>query len=262
MKMRIPVLMYHALDNSENPCGSDDPSELVYVVNTAEFRRQMEFLRNNGFTTITSMDLLSGKVLPKKAVIIGFDDGHVSNYSLALPILKEFGFTTEVYVTTDWIDTPHYLTSDNIIALQREGIVIGSHGATHRFLSDLLYDDMKGELSKSKEVLETILNQPLHVFAAPGGRYNRDTIKCLKQLAYSVAYTSKIGYLEQGTDLFEIPRFAIKRNTAIGEFEKIVNRDLGYFYKKVAVAGVLRFAKSILGNTLYTLVRGKFLRQS
>jgi len=262
MPNKIPVLMYHALDNNDHPCGTNDPGELVYVINTTIFDKQMEYLFKNGYQAVTSNDLLSGKSLNEKSVVIGFDDGHVSNYTLALPILNKYGFTAEVYVTTDWIGKPNYLSEEQISELFHAGIQIGSHGASHRYLSDLSKKDNIEELSHSKSVLENIIGGPIYVFAAPGGRYNDLTISCLRELNYKIAYTSKIGYYTNMVDIYHIPRFAIKRDMGLSEFRKIIKKDLFYLYKKLCVTKSLNTAKKCLGNKLYEHVRSMLIKSA
>ena len=257
---KIPVLMYHALEDEENPCGSNDPGELIYVVKSQIFRRQMEYLYKNGFQAITSLDLIANKLLPEKPVIIGFDDGHESNYTLAMPILKEFGFVAEVYVTTDWIDTPYYLTGKQISELHKAGVLIGSHGASHRYLSDLSQIENMNELYRSKSILEKLTSDRVEVFAAPGGRYNDITIECLKRLGYRIGYTSEIGFYDETVDLLRVPRLTIKSKMGLEEFKKIINKDPVYYYKKLFVTNGLTAAKKILGNHLYTTIRAWLVR--
>ena len=260
MRRSVPVLMYHALESDNCPCGSDDPGELVYVVNVDEFKKQINYLYENGYKTITSLDILANDSLPEKPIMIGFDDGHESNYTMAMPILNEYGFKAEIYITTGWIGSPHYLASEQIIALYKNGMVIGSHGETHRLFNDLSEAEIIEELVNSKSALESIIGEKIVIFAAPGGRYNEMTLRCLKDLNYKVAYTSDIGVINEKTDKYKIPRIAIKKNTTMDEFKKIAAIDKGYIYKKVIFGKMLNVAKRLLGNRLYTTARNNLVK--
>lgn len=69
--------------------------------------------------------------LPAKPVILTFDDGYEDNYTEMLPILEEYGMKATVYVITNQIGQPGYLTWDQLRAMQVRGIEIGSHTANH-----------------------------------------------------------------------------------------------------------------------------------
>ena len=92
-EIEVLILMYHdirAYEVAGNP----------EIVSTYAFRRQLETLRNRGYEVITFDDLIAfvdyGKDLPRRSVVITFDDGHRSNLELAAPILKEFGMSATI----------------------------------------------------------------------------------------------------------------------------------------------------------------------
>ncbi len=112
----IPILLYHHLDPEGEESGT--------VLHPDTFARQMKLLRDNGYTAV-SLDALiayaeEGTALPEKPVVITFDDGYLSNYQYAFPILREYGwegtvFTigtsvghTDFYKDTQYAMTPHF----------------------------------------------------------------------------------------------------------------------------------------------------------
>lgn len=99
--IEIPVLMYHHFDEyNENA-----PSETVYK---EEFAKQMKYLNENGYTAITSQDLLDYKnkikEVPNKPILITSDDGYLSNYEIMYPILKENNLKATIFLIGDRID--------------------------------------------------------------------------------------------------------------------------------------------------------------
>lgn len=96
---KIPILMYHHFDESETSGA---------VVKKEEFIKQIAYLKENGYNTITVQDLIdykaSKKELPEKPVIITADDGYLSNYEFMYPILKENGMKATIFVIGDAID--------------------------------------------------------------------------------------------------------------------------------------------------------------
>lgn len=92
-QVNVPVLMYHHLDET----GGTDT-----VISPEGFRAQMELLRREGYTPMSLDDLVAytdgDGDLPEKPVCITFDDGYESVYTLALPILREYGYPAAVFV--------------------------------------------------------------------------------------------------------------------------------------------------------------------
>ena len=150
----IPVLMYHALEDDAHPSGATDAGEQLYVLEVSSFREQMSYLHREGYRAFLLEELRALGEWPDKAIVLTFDDGHESNSSLALPILQECGFKAKFFITTGWIGTPNFMNKEQIRGLHRAGMGIGSHGVTHRFLSDLPEAEVRAELIDSKTVLE------------------------------------------------------------------------------------------------------------
>src|SRR5690348_5189885 len=148
----LAVLMYHALEDGDHPCGAEDPGERLYTVAAACFRQQMEYLQREGYRTLLLHEL--GGALPEKGVVLTFDDGHASNATLALPILREFGFRAEFFITTGWTGRPRYLSSDQLRELAGYQMALGSHGRSHALLSDLTQEQLEEELAGSRRDLE------------------------------------------------------------------------------------------------------------
>jgi len=171
----IPVLMYHALEDEAHPSGAKEPGDLLYVLQVSQFRDQMEWLHREGFRPFLLEELHACDQWPDKAVVLTFDDGHESNATLALPILQEFGFKAEFFITTGWIGTPYFMNTEQIRTLHRAGMGVGSHGVTHRFLSDLPEAEIRDEISDSQKVLESCVGEPVISLSYPGGRMNQLT---------------------------------------------------------------------------------------
>ena len=125
-----PVLMYHHVKPSAG--GSE------YVVSTDQFRRQVEWLVNEGYETISISDLVEaiqkGNYLPKKPIILTFDDGYLDVYQNAFPVLQEAGFTATIYLIENAINDHGYITDTIIEELSEAGWEFGNHSATHAYL--------------------------------------------------------------------------------------------------------------------------------
>lgn len=134
----IPVLMYHDI--------ADHPGDDVWSVSTEEFRRQVADLKAAGYRTILPKDIsrfYRWKFwLPRKPVLITFDDGLLSVKTHAEPILRDAGFRAVVYLITGFIaDTPaermKYRSYDCLTweevneMISRKTIAFGIHSHSH-----------------------------------------------------------------------------------------------------------------------------------
>lgn len=255
---RIPVLMYHGIENEQHHAGSSDLGEQRYVLSERSFLQQMQYLHSNNFQTFLLSELRTLKSWPVKSVVITFDDGHRSNYTLALPILNKFGFKAEFYITTDWIGKANYLNPEDIIRLSNAGMSIGTHGTSHRYFNNLPRDSQKHELTESTKKLKRIIGKNIFNLSMPGGRFTDSTVSLALNSDLTTLATSKTDYLTS-ENFLNIPRFALIDTTTIAEFQKIVNQHPRYLLKIKTKSLLLQFAKSLLGNQLYDSIRGWIL---
>ena len=95
-RLRVPILMYHYV--SELPPGADDMRRGL-TVTPERFTAHMQFLHDQGYTTISLYDLndalTKGTPLPPKPIILTFDDGYSDAYTNVFPVLKQFGFIAD-----------------------------------------------------------------------------------------------------------------------------------------------------------------------
>ncbi len=203
----MPVLMYHKI-------GDYPPaSELKKLwVTTADFRKQLEYLRDHGYTAIDFRDWRDAetgiKPLPEKPVLITFDDGYGNNYDLAFPLLKEFGMKACVFLVYETIEQHNawhdpktepwlkMLTWAQIKEMQDSGLVeFGSHTMRHRNLAELPLDELKWELAESKKRLEEKLGREMLGFAYPygSGAYRADVRQSALDAGYRFDFSIKQG---------------------------------------------------------------------
>ena len=186
----IPVLMYHSIDYEKG-------NELRLP--KEQFKEQMKYLKDNGYTTLTLNELYNflekNKPIPEKSIVITLDDGYVDNYTNAYPILKELGFNATVFVVTSNIDKDkRTLTSKQIKEMDEAGIQIASHTYNHDKLDDLSYEKQLQTMKKSKDDLEKILNHKVDFIAYPYGKWNEESIKAAKDAGYKMALTTQGGW--------------------------------------------------------------------
>ena len=251
------ILMYHALDSPEESVDLDNAADLSVVVDVDKFRRQLQCLSELGKTIVSLEDLFDSAASAPDGgdrVVLTFDDGHRSNWSLALPRLVEAGAVATFYVVAGFVDKdPQYVTSAQLREMASNNMLIGSHGMTHRFLSQLGPKDLREELADSRARLEDILGQPVLDLALPGGHGSRAVVDEARECGYRSVATCKVGLHRPGDDPFQLPRVEVRRDLSIEDFGKTFTKF------KLLQLQVLESAKACLrrtcGLSTYTKLR-------
>ena len=211
----IPVLMYHRITDKEAPTSSHG----IWL--TAEqFNAQLQSLRTRGFDTITFRDydqFLQGQGrLPRRPIILTFDDGYEDNYTVAFPLLRNFDYRAVIFAVTHkkrrtnfWDTgepTASLLTSEQMRELNHSGIEIGSHTITHPRLPQTPVDVVRQELSESRDSLQQILGSEVISFAYPYGALQPAVKSLVEEAGYKFAVAADSGPLAFYQDFLEIRR--------------------------------------------------------
>jgi hypothetical protein len=240
-------LMYHDLGTGTVPRRHADAGHLSYVVSGTEFARQMNHLRARGWKGCKVSEALEGR---ERAVALTFDDGTSSDIELAAPALSYTGFTATFYVVSSWVDTPGYLSRSDLRSLERLGCEIGSHSVTHAYLPRLAADNLRQELSDSKDQLEQWTGAPVLHFSCPFGGYTPALAAAAREIGYSSVATSQVGMNGPGTTILN--RVAVRRNTSLSSFGRMC-AGKAFLYPRTRQA-VLAGVKSAIGFSAYSLL--------
>ncbi len=168
LTVKVPILMYHHV--SAKP--AKNSLDFGLTVKTPDFAAQMDFLAKNGYHPITLTMLFDhlyyGLPLPRRPIILSFDDGYEDNYTDAFPILQRHHFVAEINIITGMIGG-WYLTWQQIRQMAAAGIEIGSHTIHHLSLADVSPQTARTELLDSRTTLEQQLGVPIQFFCYPSG---------------------------------------------------------------------------------------------
>lgn len=248
---RVIILLYHRLISKKGlEDGAFHDNEPIYASFDTSFEEQMRYLKDNDYITISFDDYVQCrnglKELPRKPVIVTFDDGYESNYRYAYPILRKYGLKATIFVTpfpdertrkrVEGIDS--FLSAEQIREMSSNGIAIESHALTHRYLTDLSLDEVRRELVESKKYLENITGKPVRFLAIPSGAYNREIRRIAQEVGYTAVCGNKKGTTNKNTDLFCLKRIVIERDFSLSDFAKcfqpvriVIIRMIGYLKK-------------------------------
>ena len=214
----IPVLMYHRV--LAEPV---EHSRHGIWVTAQSFEQNLFSLQQRGYSPITFEQIqlfLNGTfALPKKPVILTFDDGYEDNYTIAFPLLKKYGFSAVIFLVADksrrtnfWdADEPQVplMKNDEILEMSKAGIEFGSHTVTHPNLTQSSPEQIRSELSESKQILELLIGKKIVSLAYPYGAVHAIAKSLAADSGYSFGIATNSGPLTFYEDLFEIRRTQI-----------------------------------------------------
>jgi peptidoglycan/xylan/chitin deacetylase (PgdA/CDA1 family) len=214
-----PILLYHRV------CPDDEWCPNEFTVAARVFREQIGYLARNDYYTPRSSEVLgwNGHPPPRTArtpVLLTFDDGYADTFHTALPVLEEFGFTAIVFPVLDlhrrstwWGDmaaiSAPLLTPRDMRSMECAGIEFGSHSVNHPWLTRLPEAELLDELTRSREVLASIVEHPLPLLAYPYGDVNPRVKRAVERAGYTAALAVNSGPLSIDDDRFEIRRLPV-----------------------------------------------------
>jgi len=257
-QLKVPILMYHALTPKRN-------SKIHPIHITTElFEQEMKWLAANDYKTITIDELLKNfhkKNKPGKYCVITFDDGYLSLYKYAMPVLKQYGFKATLYLATaatgatdfsslksldpkTMPDDDRPLTWQELNEMQKHGWSIQSHSVTHADNAQLANEELMHELVESKKIIEQKLHHPVLHYAFPFGKYNASSLKLVKKAGYKTSTTVHAGLCTSKNDPYRLPRLEMNSNDTIESFIK--KMETGFTSSKEKIRSVVR--NTIFGN--------------
>jgi peptidoglycan/xylan/chitin deacetylase (PgdA/CDA1 family) len=229
LKSQVIVLCYHRFE--------DRPKDSL-AIKPADFEAQMQALKESGITVISMEDFLAWrrgeKGIPEKAAIISIDDGYLSGYNVAWPILKRFGYPFTMFIYTDYIkggpkSGGQSISWDQLAEMRDAGVDIEGHTVSHSSLNarkgktdEQYLAWLKSEIVGSKEMLEKNLGIQIKAFAYPYGLHNQTVRDVVKEAGYEAAFTVWGRRIAYGADPMTIGRYAIE-STKPKVFEEAVN---------------------------------------
>lgn len=213
----IPVLMYHHISHRPG----------LVTLSPDTFREHMKWLAKTGWNTITSKEMehfYQGGKLPRKSVMLTFDDGYLDNWFHVYPVLKEFNLRAHIFLITDLIgDGPvrdaciaeysHHCCDKHIMQGKEDKVMlrwsevnemlkdglIEFHVHTHSHTRwDKIFRSnnkqlkyLRQDIIQSKKCLTERTGQCSKHLCWPEGYYNKDYINVAEELGFSYLYTTE-----------------------------------------------------------------------
>ncbi len=221
--VRVAILGYHDF--------SITLKETEMRINTDKFRKQMQALKDQGLSVISMQDFQAWKrgekTIPPRSVVITIDDGWISVYTDAYPILKEFGYPFTVFLYTKYVNAQgRSMSFEMIQEMQKNGCYVGNHSTSHPYPVTVKSQKRKGpqtfasflerEMGQSKAFLEKNFKQPVNTYCYPGGFHTDEMFEAGTQYGYDFMFTVLPGKIKRSSDNNTLPRYII-----LGTYDRI-----------------------------------------
>ena len=223
----IISLMYHRFEENKYPSTN---------IKINDFKEHLKILEENNIKFINPKNFeneLKNNKLQKK-VLLTIDDGFLSFYENAWPILKNKKIPFILFISTREVGNFNYMTWEQIKEISEENFVeIGNHSHTHEYLADENNEVIKEDIEKSISILKTNLGKNSNFFSYPFGEYSNNFKKIIKQFGFKFAFGQHSGVIDETKDFYELPRYPI--NEKYGEIKrfKSLTKTLPFKYKKI-----------------------------
>lgn len=153
---------------------------------------------------------------------ITFDDGNLSDLTIAAPDLAAAGLRATFFVVADRLDAAHFLSVKDLRQLRGMGMRIGSHGAAHRPWKDLSDADLRREIPDAKDRIEQALGAAVDDAACPFGAYDRRSLAALRRAGFRRVCTSDGGWANQASVVQ--PRTSVRADHTVADLDHAMER--------------------------------------
>jgi peptidoglycan/xylan/chitin deacetylase (PgdA/CDA1 family) len=184
-----------------------------------EFAAQMKALHAAGWHAVT-MDQLEanwtrGVPLPAKPIVLSFDNGYASQYTNALPVLKNLGWVgVENMQLSGLPPSQGGLTDAQVRGLLSAGWELDTQGISHAELTGLDSSQLRYQVATARQLLRRRYGVAVNWFCYPSGHYDPTVIAAVKAAGYVGSTTVVPGWASRGEDPYALPRLRVLGGTS------------------------------------------------
>jgi peptidoglycan/xylan/chitin deacetylase (PgdA/CDA1 family) len=217
----VPILMYHVLGI---PSAGTPYPELW--VKPSDFAGQMSWLQSHGYHAVTLEQVFrfwqKGVALPPKPIVASFDDGYLSDFTVAMPTLRRYRWAGVLNLVVENVK-PGDITAWQVGRLIKAGWEIDAHTISHVDLTGLDATALQHEVAGSRAILRHRFGQPVDFFCYPAGRYNTAVVAAVQTAGYLGATTTNPG-LANPREPYTLSRIRISYTDGVGGFVEKLTR--------------------------------------
>ena len=219
--------MYHRFEENKYPSTN---------IKILDFKDHLEVIKKNNIEFINPANFEEELINQKKQrkVLLTIDDGFLSFYNNAWPLLKKEKIPFILFVSTREVGSSNYMTWEQIQEISKEDFVeIGNHSHTHEYLVDENNEAIKADIQKSIDIFIKKLGKNSEFFSYPFGEYSVNFKSIIKNFGFKYAFGQHSGVMDETKDFYELPRFPI--NEKYGELKRFNSlvKTLPFKYKNI-----------------------------
>jgi peptidoglycan/xylan/chitin deacetylase (PgdA/CDA1 family) len=194
----VPILLYHG-------------------VQAKPFARQMAALARAGYHPVTLRrawrEWHFGGALPRRPIVLSFDDGYPSQYRTAAAVLRARRWPGVLNLMVNRLDAPGGITSPQVRRLIADRWEIDAHSVSHPDLTTLDADRLRAEVGGSRDEIQRRFGVPADFFCYPYGRYDATVEAAVRDAGFLAATTIEHGLASASDDPFALDRIAVGIHT-------------------------------------------------
>jgi poly-beta-1,6-N-acetyl-D-glucosamine N-deacetylase len=220
-------LMYHRFEENKYPSTN---------IKLLDFKKHLKIIQENNINFINPKNFEKEIKDNKKQrkVLLTIDDGFLSFYKNAWPILKKERIPFILFVSTKEVGSFNYMSWSQIKEISKEDFVeIGNHSHTHGYLVDENNEIIINDIQKSIDIFKEKLGKNSIFFSYPFGEYSEEFKDIIKTFGFKYAFGQHSGVIDETKNFHELPRFPI--NEKYGELKRFTSltKTLPFKYKKI-----------------------------
>ncbi len=219
--------MYHRFEENKYPSTN---------IKINDFLNHIKLIKDEKISFIHPNDLIDSLRNKKsqRKILITIDDGFLSFYEKAWPVLREQKIPFILFVSTREVGKSGYMNWDQIreVASSKIG-VIGNHSHTHEYLADSVEEVIINDIQLSRKIFSRELKKNSSFFSYPFGEYSLKFKSIVKDLGFDIAFGQHSGVIDETKDLFEYPRFPINEKYGEEKRFKTLLKTLPFKYEEI-----------------------------
>jgi peptidoglycan/xylan/chitin deacetylase (PgdA/CDA1 family) len=203
----VAILTYHVLAVP----GVGVPFPDLYVA-PSTFAEQVHLLARAGYHGVTLERVFAAwrgrATLPRRPVVLSFDDGYPPDLTVALPVLRAQGWPGVLNLQVG------NLVARKVKALLAAGWEVDAHTFTHPDLTHVDPARLWHEVDGSRRSIQRTYGIPVDFFCYPAGRYDAAVVAAVRRAGYKAATTTQFGLARPSSDPYTLDRVRVSGGTA------------------------------------------------
>jgi peptidoglycan/xylan/chitin deacetylase (PgdA/CDA1 family) len=199
----------------------------------AEFEAQMAALARAGYHAVTLDEVrsywLHGTPLPAKPIVLSFDNGYRTQYTVAMPVLRRLHWVGDENLQLSGLPPSQGgLSRREVEALVAAGWELDTQGYSHADLTTLDASELHFQVAVARQSIRRIYHVAAAWFCYPSGRYDAPVGSAVAAAGFVGSTTTIPGWASPGEDPYRLPRLRVLGGTSPEQLLALIAGARGY----------------------------------